>query len=120
MRKEFWGYNQQEELKASELHKIKYYGIRPAPGYPSQPDHTEKETMWKCLSPDKLGITLTESLAMNPAASVSGLYFGHKKSVYFSTGKLGKDQVEDYAMRKGVDVRTTEKWLGPVLSYDAE
>ncbi len=93
VRKELWGYCSQENMESGDLFRVKYQGIRPAPGYPSQPDHTEKLTMWKLLSADKLGITLTESLAMDPAASVSGLYFAHPKSTYFATGKIQKDQV---------------------------
>ena len=95
-------------------------GIRPAPGYPSQPDHTEKLTMWKLLEADKIGIKLTESLAMLPAASVSGLYFAHPKSTYFSTGKVDKDQILDYAKRKQMEVSEVEQWLSPVLAYDRE
>ncbi|XP_041467932.1 methionine synthase-like [Lytechinus variegatus] len=94
-------------------------GIRPAPGYPSQPDHTEKETMWNLMDIEtSTGISLTESLAMDPAASVSGLYFAHPKSFYFGVGKIAKDQVEDYAARKQMDVKDVEKWLRPNLSYD--
>ena len=97
-----------------------FQGIRPAPGYPSQPDHTEKQSMWKLLGAERLGINLTESLAMDPAASVSGLYFAHPQSFYFATGKLQKDQLLDYAARKGSSLPNVEKWLGPVLAYDAE
>ena len=95
-------------------------GIRPAPGYPSQPDHTEKLTMWRLLEADKVGIKLTESLAMSPAASVSGLYFANPKSTYFATGKLDQDQIQDYARRKEMDVTKVERWLSSVLAYDAE
>lgn len=119
VRKEIWGYSREELLEANDLHKIKYQGIRPAPGYPSQPDHTEKEIMWRLLKADKVGITLTESLAMFPAASVSGLYFAHPKSEYFATGKLQKDQIVDYSARKSVDVSVTEKWLSSALAYDS-
>ncbi|KAK2150429.1 B-12 dependent methionine synthase [Paralvinella palmiformis] len=119
-RQELWGYCNQEHLSAIDLHKIKYQGIRPAPGYPSQPDHTEKYAMWRLLKPDTLGIVLTESLAMNPASSVSGLYFSHPRSFYFATGKIGKDQVVDYASRKKKDVSIIEKWLSPVLNYDPQ
>ncbi len=97
---------------------MKYRGIRPAPGYPSQPDHTEKATMWKVGHiAETTGIQLTESMAMMPAASVSGLYFANKESKYFSVGKITKDQVLDYSKRKGMDVQTTERWLAPILSY---
>lgn len=118
VRTEFWGYSVDEQLTANDLHKIKYKGIRPAPGYPSQPDHLEKKTMWKLLEPEKIGIELSESLVMMPAASVSGLYFAHPKSTYFATGKIAKDQVEDYARRKNEEFTTIETWLQPVLSYD--
>ncbi|ESO13245.1 hypothetical protein HELRODRAFT_63136, partial [Helobdella robusta] len=120
VRKVHWGYCKDESLQARELHQIKYQGIRPAPGYPSQPDHTEKETMWNLLEPQRLGIHLTESLAMTPAASVSGLYFAHAKSTYFSTGKITKEQVEDYSRRKGTPFASIEKWLLPVLAYDPD
>jgi len=121
VRKEFWGYSVDETLKADELHKIKYEGIRPAPGYPSQPDHTEKSTMWELMDCKSLcGIELTESLAMNPAAAVSGLYFAHPKSSYFAVGKICKDQVEHYAARKDVSVGTVERWLAPILAYDTD
>ncbi|KAK7507103.1 hypothetical protein BaRGS_00001954 [Batillaria attramentaria] len=118
VRKQSWGYCSDESLGANDLHKIKYQGIRPAPGYPSQPDHTEKEIMWQLLGADDVGITLTESLAMEPASSVSGLYFASPQSVYFATGKLCKDQIEDYAARKGMDVSEVEKWCSSILAYD--
>lgn len=95
-------------------------GIRPAPGYPSQPDHTEKQTMWRLLGADSVGIKLTESLAMHPAASVSGLYFAHPQSSYFAMGKLNKDQVVNYAERKQMDVSEVERWLGSVLAYNTD
>ncbi|WAR19099.1 METH-like protein [Mya arenaria] len=95
-------------------------GIRPAPGYPSQPDHTEKDAMWRLLRADKVGITLTESLAMEPAASVSGIYFAHPRSSYFATGKVNKDQVVNYAARKQMDISVVERWLGTNLAYDVE
>ncbi|XP_070576417.1 methionine synthase-like [Ptychodera flava] len=120
VRKEFWGYASAEVLDAHDLHKIKYDGIRPAPGYPSQPDHTEKQTMWKLMDAETTGIMLTESLAMEPAASVSAIYFANPESYYFAVGKVGKDQVVDYASRKQVDVSEMEKWLGPVLAYDPD
>lgn len=117
VRKEFWGYEPNETLSNEELIKEQYRGIRPAPGYPACPDHTEKPTLFKLLSADKANITLTESLAMMPAASVSGLYFAHPESKYFGLGKITKDQVEDYAKRKGMSVEQMERWLGPNLGY---
>ena len=120
---DFWGYTQgNEKLSPEDLIKIKYTGIRPAPGYPSQPDHTEKETMWELLDAENnSNLRLTESLAMLPAAAVSGLYFAHEKSQYFAVGKITKDQATDYGeKRKGWSTGTTEKWLRPVLSYDTD
>lgn len=120
VRKDLWGYSATEAMGAEDLHRIKYEGIRPAPGYPSQPDHLEKETMWRLMQADvETGICLTQSLAMNPAAAVSGLYFTHPKSSYFAVGKICEDQIQDYAQRKQKDVALLEKWLGPNLSYDA-
>ena len=96
-----------------------YVGIRPAPGYPAQPDHTEKATVFDLLQAEAhTGMQLTESFAMNPPASVSGLYFGHPRAHYFGVGKIGRDQVEDYARRKDWDVATAERWLSPILAYD--
>mmetsp|Transcript_8675 Transcript_8675/g.31978 ORF Transcript_8675/g.31978 Transcript_8675/m.31978 type:complete len:1373 (+) Transcript_8675:189-4307(+) len=119
VRKDYWGYAKGEDLSADDLLKVKYAGIRPAPGYPSQPDHTEKSTMWELMDVEKhTGISLTENLAMLPAASVSGLYFGGKCSRYFATGKIEKDQVQDYAARKGMEVEKCERWLSSVLAYD--
>ena len=118
VRNETWGYAAGENLSNEELIKEKYQGIRPAPGYPAQPDHTEKLTLWKLLDVEKkTGITLTESLAMFPTAAVSGLYFAHPDAYYFSIGKIQKDQVEDYAKRKGMSVADVERWLGRVLAY---
>jgi 5-methyltetrahydrofolate--homocysteine methyltransferase len=118
VRKEFWGYAKNETLSNSDLIKEEYAGIRPAPGYPAQPDHTEKLTIWKLLDVEKnTGITLTDSLAMVPTAAVSGLYFSHPQSHYFGIGKINKEQVEDYAKRKGMKLEEAEKWLGPNLSY---
>ncbi|GJQ62154.1 MAG: methionine synthase [Melioribacteraceae bacterium] len=118
VRKEIWGYAKDEIHSNEELIKEKYRGIRPAPGYPAQPDHTEKTTLFELLDAEKnTGITLTESLAMNPAASVSGLYFSHPAARYFSVGKISKDQVEDYAKRKGFSIEVMERWLSPVLNY---
>uniref|UniRef100_A0A8C3UG44 Methionine synthase n=1 Tax=Catharus ustulatus TaxID=91951 RepID=A0A8C3UG44_CATUS len=121
VRKEFWAYSSSEQLDLSGLRKIKYEGIRPAPGYPSQPDHTEKLTMWKLANIEETtGIGLTESLAMIPASAVSGLYFSSPNSKYFAVGKICKDQVEDYALRKNLSVAEVEKWLEPILGYDPE
>jgi len=119
IRKKYWGYTPEEKLDVTDLLKVKYQGIRPAPGYPSQPDHTEKQTMWDMLKADeKAGIKLSDSLSMIPAASVSALVFAHPCSKYFAVDKIVKDQVESYAKRKGMDVETTEKWLSPSLGYD--
>ena len=116
-RRELWGYSHDENLDVNQLIKEEYQGIRPAPGYPAQPDHTEKQTLWKLLDVEKLvGITLTESLAMYPASSVSGLYFAHPSSHYFGLGKIERDQLEDYAKRKNLPIDVMEKWLGPVLA----
>ena len=107
-------------MQAKDLHQLKYQGIRPAAGYPTQPDHTEKLFMWELMNVEKLaGIGLTESLAMTPAASVSGVYFAHAGSAYFSVGKIAKDQVVSYAKRKDVSEEAVEKWLAPILAYDA-
>jgi 5-methyltetrahydrofolate--homocysteine methyltransferase len=119
VRKEFWGYAAEETLNNDELIREQYQGIRPAPGYPACPEHTEKATLWQLLKPDeKIGLVLTESFAMVPTAAVSGWYFSHPEARYFGTGKIQKDQVEDYARRKGMDLRTAERWLAPILSYD--
>ncbi|KAK3529157.1 hypothetical protein QTP70_018111 [Hemibagrus guttatus] len=121
VRRELWGYSEEGDLLASDLHKLCYSGIRPAPGYPSQPDHTEKCTMWRLAQiQEKTGIALTESLAMTPAAAVSGLYFSNPKSTYFAVGKITKEQVEDYARRKEISVTEAEKWLAPNLAYDTD
>jgi len=118
VRKELWGYAQDESLKNEELIREEYAGIRPAPGYPAQPDHTEKLTLWKLLDVEKnTGIVLTDSLAMVPTAAVSGLYFAHPDSHYFGLGKLNKEQVEDYAGRKNMPLEEAERWLGPALGY---
>lgn len=118
VRKEVWGYAKNENLDNDQLIKEEYAGIRPAPGYPAQPDHLEKLTIWKLLDVEKnTGITLTESLAMVPTAAVSGLYFANKEAQYFGLGKITKEQVEDYAKRKALDFEKAERWLGPVLSY---
>ncbi|MEQ8825759.1 MAG: methionine synthase [Filomicrobium sp.] len=119
VRKEFWGYAKGEALDCQALIEEKYDGIRPAPGYPAQPDHTEKATLWKLMDvKSKTGIELTESYAMWPGSSVSGIYFSHPESHYFGVGKIERDQVEDYAERKGWTVEEAERWLAPVLNYD--
>ncbi len=119
VRREFWGYAADETLSNSELIAEKYRGIRPAPGYPAQPDHTEKGTLFALLDGEKnIGVKLTESFAMWPGASVSGLYFSHPESYYFGVGKIERDQVEDYARRKGMTLNEMERWLAPVLNYD--
>jgi 5-methyltetrahydrofolate--homocysteine methyltransferase len=121
VRKEFWGYAQEEGLANEDLIKEKYRGIRPAPGYPACPDHSGKTVLWDLLKvKENTGIELTESCAMFPAASVSGFYFSHPDSRYFGIGLVGKDQVEDYARRKGMQTREVERWLAPSLGYDPE
>ncbi|TAE34055.1 MAG: methionine synthase [Cytophagales bacterium] len=117
VRTEFWPYAPNENLTNEELIREKYQGIRPAPGYPACPDHTEKATLFELLDAGQIGITLTESFAMYPASSVSGFYFGHPESKYFAVGKIGKDQVIDYAHRKDMPVEDVERWLAPVLAY---
>ncbi len=119
VRKEFWGYAPGENLGNEELIREEYRGIRPAHGYPACPDHTEKQTLWELIDPvANAGISITESFAMLPTASVSGLYFSHPESAYFGTGKIARDQVEDYARRKGMTVHEAERWLAPVLGYE--
>jgi 5-methyltetrahydrofolate--homocysteine methyltransferase len=118
VRKELWGYAKDEGLDNDQLIAEKYDGIRPAPGYPACPDHTEKKLLFELLEADKIGITLTESYMMYPGAAVSGLYFSHSDSKYFGLGKVEKDQIEDYAKRKGMSLKEIEKWLSPNLSYD--
>ncbi len=115
------GFGKTENLTPEEIIREKYRGIRPAAGYPSQPDHTEKWTLWRLLDAEsRTGITLTESLAMLPASSVSGLYFAHPQSKYFAVGKIERDQIESYSARKGQDIATTEKWLQSYLNYDPD
>jgi 5-methyltetrahydrofolate--homocysteine methyltransferase len=119
VRIECWGYSADENFSKEEIIEEKYAGIRPAPGYPAQPDHTEKLKIWKLLDVEKnTGIKLTKNLAMYPASSVCGLYFANPNSKYFTVGKIGKDQVEDYRKRKGISLKEAEKWLRPVLNYD--
>ena len=118
VRKEFWGYAADEGLSNAELIGEKYRGIRPAPGYPAQPDHTEKGTLFRLLGGERIGVKLTESFAMWPGASVCGLYFSHPESHYFGVGKIERDQIEDYAARKGWSVAEAERWLAPILNYD--
>ena len=119
VRREFWGYANDEQLTKQQIIEEGYQGIRPAPGYPAQPDHTEKATIWELLDVEAaVGITLTESFAMWPGASVSGLYFAHPDSHYFGVGKIERDQVADYARRKGWSIAECERWLAPVLNYD--
>ncbi len=118
IRTEFWGYVSSETFTNEELISEKYQGIRPAPGYPACPDHTEKTSLFELLQADRIGIELTESFAMYPASSVSGFYFAHPESKYFTIGKIAKDQVVDYAKRKNMELEEIERWLAPVLNYD--
>lgn len=121
VRKEFWGYAANEELDNEGLIGEKYQGIRPAPGYPACPDHTEKGLLWKLLNVEQnTEIKLTENYAMVPTAAVSGWYFSHPDSRYFGVGKINRDQVQDYAHRKGMEIRKMERWLSPALGYDPE
>lgn len=119
VRTQLWGYKPDEATSIDDLIAEQYQGIRPAPGYPAQPDHTEKATLFRLLNAgENAGMALTESFAMTPPASVSGLYFGHPGSHYFGVGKIDRDQVEDYARRKGMEVAVVERWLSPILNYD--
>ena len=119
VRKEFWGYAEDEALRNDDLIRERYRGIRPAPGYPACPDHTEKATLFDLLdAPANAGLELTEHFAMFPTAAVSGWYFSHPESKYFAVGKIGVDQVEDYATRKGISKAEAERWLAPSLAYD--
>jgi 5-methyltetrahydrofolate--homocysteine methyltransferase len=114
-----WGYGRDEKLTTQQLIDEAYRGIRPAPGYPACPDHPEKGKIWDLLDVERqTGIRLTESFAMWPGSSVSGLYFSHPESKYFAVGKLGHDQLVDLARRKGAELRECERWLGPWLNYD--
>ena len=118
-RRELWGYAADEDLGNKDLIDEKYRGIRPAPGYPACPDHTEKAKLWQLLDVEaSIGLRLTESFAMYPTAAVSGFYFAHPDAKYFAVGKIGRDQVESYAERQGISVAEAEKWLAPNLGYD--
>ena len=114
-----WGFGAEENLSHEDLVEEKYQGIRPAPGYPACPDHTEKALLWQLLEAEQAtGIRLTESFAMHPAASVSGWYFGHPEATYFAVDMLTRDQIEAYASRKGMLLPEMERWLSPNLSYE--
>jgi 5-methyltetrahydrofolate--homocysteine methyltransferase len=119
VRREYWGYATGESLTNTQLIREEYRGIRPAPGYPACPDHTEKAKLWKLLDAERnAGIRLTESFAMYPTAAVSGWYFGNPQVHYFGVGKIDRDQVEDYAKRKNMEVGEMERWLSPNLGYE--
>jgi 5-methyltetrahydrofolate--homocysteine methyltransferase len=121
VRKEYWGYAADENLESSALIEEQYRGIRPAPGYPACPDHTEKSLLWELLQAEQhTGVHLTEGYAMWPASSVSGFYFSHPQSRYFAVGKINRDQVQVYSQRKGLSAREIERWLAPNLGYDAQ
>jgi 5-methyltetrahydrofolate--homocysteine methyltransferase len=118
VRRELWGYARDEKFSNEQLIAEKYRGIRPAPGYPAQPDHTEKAELFRLLDAgETAGMELTESFAMTPGSSVSGMYFSHPESVYFGVGRIERDQVEDYAKRKGMSLADMERWLAPILAY---
>ncbi len=118
VRKDYWGYAAEETFAPEDLIGEPYRGIRPAPGYPAQPDHTEKVTLFHLLDAESTtGVTLTESMAMWPGSSVSGLYIGHPDAYYFGVAKVERDQVEDYARRKGIPMEEAERWLAPILNY---
>jgi 5-methyltetrahydrofolate--homocysteine methyltransferase len=119
VRKEFWAYAAHEALSPNEIISEAYQGIRPAPGYPAQPDHTEKSVLFELLAAERrTGVKLTESYAMWPGSSVSGLYFSHPEAHYFGVAKVERDQVEDYALRKGMEITEVERWLAPILNYE--
>jgi 5-methyltetrahydrofolate--homocysteine methyltransferase len=121
VRREHWGYAPDEALGAEDLVRERYRGVRPAPGYPAQPDHTEKVTLFRVLEAERhTGAGLTEHLAMTPPSTVCGLYLAHPDAAYFNVGVVARDQVEDYAARKGMPIEDAERWLGPVLAYDPE
>jgi 5-methyltetrahydrofolate--homocysteine methyltransferase len=118
VRKEFWAYAADETFEPVDLLDAPYRGIRPAPGYPAQPDHTEKGTLFRLLDAEKnVGVSLTESYAMWPGSSVSGLYLAHPESYYFGVAKVERDQIEDYSRRKSMPVVDVERWLAPILNY---
>src|SRR5690606_25551839 len=118
VRKELWGYAPDETFAPDDLIGEPYQGIRPAPGYPAQPDHTEKVTLFRLLDAERnAGVSLTESMAMWPGSSVSGIYLSHPESYCFGVAKVERDQVEVYAARKGMDISDVERWLGPILNY---
>jgi 5-methyltetrahydrofolate--homocysteine methyltransferase len=119
VRREFWAYAHDEQLTNEQRIAEEYAGIRPAPGYPAQPDHTEKQTLFELLAAERrIGVKLTESFAMWPGSSVSGLYLAQPESYYFGVAKIERDQVEDYAARKGMNVAEIERWLAPILNYN--
>jgi 5-methyltetrahydrofolate--homocysteine methyltransferase len=119
VRTEFWAYAPDEALANEDLIREEYRGIRPAPGYPAQPDHTEKATLFDLLQAEpRIGVKLTESFAMWPGSSVSGLYLSHPEAFYFGVAKVERDQVEDYAARKGMEIHEVERWLAPILNYE--
>ena len=119
VRKEYWGYAADESFSNAELIAESYRGIRPAPGYPAQPDHSEKATLFRLLDAEKrIGVKLTESYAMWPGSSISGLYLAHPQAHYFGVAKIERDQIEDYASRKGWSAAEAERWLAPILNYD--
>ena len=121
VRKEFWGYAAGEQLGNEALIREEYKGIRPAAGYPASPDHTEKATLFRLIdATEHTRVKLTESFAMWPAASVCGLYFSHPEARYFAVGALGRDQIADYARRKGMELTAVERWLAPNLGYEPE
>lgn len=121
VRREFWGYASDERLDNEALIKEQYRGIRPAPGYPACPEHTEKGLLWELLKPEEnAGMSITESYAMLPTAAVSGWYFAHPEARYFNVGKINRDQVADYARRKGMKPAEAERWLAPNLGYEPE
>ena len=118
VRTQLWGYAPDESLSADDLIAEKYRGIRPAPGYPAQPEHSEKATLFRLLDAEhRIGVRLTENYAMWPASSVSGVYLAHPDAYYFGVAKVERDQVEDYALRKGMSVADVERWLSPILNY---
>ena len=119
VRRDYWGYAPDEALSNEDLIREEYRGIRPAPGYPAQPDHTEKATLLELLKAEsRVGVKLTESFAMWPGSSVSGLYLAHPEAYYFGVAKVERDQVEDYAARKGMPIHEVERWLAPILNYE--